>query len=105
MSIHDKAEVIRAAARTMQKAKDSLSDEYVAAEYALRHALCPNPLAQLHQLVEQGPVWDGNVISKSDRDELLTLGLASRVCVKGEQGYTAANYRGWGVLKAAEFKR
>lgn len=44
---------------------------------------------QLGQLVN-GPVWDGDVISKSDRGELFDLGLAIRVCVKGEQGYTGA---------------
>jgi hypothetical protein len=41
------------------------------------------------------------VISKTQRDTLMSWGLASRVCVKGEQGYTAANYIGWDVLKAA----
>lgn len=54
----------------------------------------------LRQLVEQGPVWDGDVLSKSARDDLLQCGLASRACVKGEQGFTVANYRGWDVLKS-----
>lgn len=56
--------------------------------------------AELQQLVEQGPVWDGDVISKQARDDLLHCKLASRACVKGEQGYTVANYRGWDVYKS-----
>lgn len=56
--------------------------------------------AELQQLVEQGPVWDGDVISKQARDDLLKCQLASRACVKGEQGYTVANYRGWDVYKS-----
>ena len=56
---------------------------------------------QLRQLVN-GPVWDGDVISKSDRGELFELGLAIRVCHKGEQGYTGATYFAYSVLKCAE---
>lgn len=33
----------------------------------------------LWQLFRNGPTWDGNIISKSDRDELFKLGLAARV--------------------------
>jgi hypothetical protein len=32
----------------------------------------------LMQLFVGGPTWDGNVVSKSDRDELLSAGLADR---------------------------
>jgi len=53
---------------------------------------------QLNQLVN-GPVYDGSVISKSDRDQLLDLGLAVRVCVKGQQGYTGATYFAFVVNK------
>jgi len=56
---------------------------------------------QLRQLV-LGPVWDGDVISKSLRGELFELGLAIRVCCKGEQGYTGATYFAYSVLKVAE---
>lgn len=45
-------------------------------------------------LVENGPCWDGDVPSKSARDELIDLGLAIRVVVKGEDGHTAATYAG-----------
>ncbi len=32
----------------------------------------------LMQLFLQGPVWDGNLISKSGRDDLVAAGLAER---------------------------
>lgn len=53
---------------------------------------------QLTQLVG-GPIYDGDVISKSMRDELLSLGLAVRVCCQGEQGHTGATYFAYSVLK------
>lgn len=54
---------------------------------------------QLKQLLFQGPIWDGCVISKSDRDTLIHFGLATRCCFKGEQGYTAATYLAFSVHK------
>lgn len=56
---------------------------------------------QLRQLIN-GPVWDGDVISKVDRSELFKLGLAIRVCVKGEQGYTGATYFAYSLMKRAD---
>ena len=58
----------------------------------------------LNQLVN-GPVWDGDIISKTDRDELIELKLAVRVCCKGEEGYTGATYTGYTINKKyKEFK-
>jgi hypothetical protein len=57
---------------------------------------------RLHESLTQlvnGPVWDGDVVSKSMRDELIGLGLATRICCKGEQGYTGATYFGGSVSK------
>ena len=51
-------------------------------------------LDTLVALVENGPCWDGDVPSKAARDELIDQGLAIRVVVKGENGYTAATYTG-----------
>lgn len=59
-----------------------------------------NLFEQLSQLVVQGPVWDGDVISKSDRNYLFDLKLATKVMLRGEMGYTAANYMGGFVLQA-----
>ena len=50
-------------------------------------------------LVEHGPLFDGDVPSKSGRDDLIAKGLAARVLVKGEDGYTAATYRGRDAYK------
>lgn len=54
----------------------------------------------LSQLVLQGPIWDGDIISKVIREYLTDFKLATRICVKGEQGFTAANYIGKNVLDA-----
>lgn len=55
----------------------------------------------LRALVLRGPLWDGDVPSKSGRDGLLRRGLASKAIVKREQGYQVANYRGWQVYRAS----
>lgn len=62
-------------------------------------ALPPGHKEQLKQLFYQGPVYDGSVISKSARDDLLKLGLAVRCCFMGEQGFTAASYAAYSVVK------
>jgi hypothetical protein len=51
-------------------------------------------------LVEQGPLWDGDVPSKQGRDALVQQGLAVRVVVKGEDGWQAATYAGRDAYKA-----
>lgn len=50
-------------------------------------------------LVEHGPLWDGDVPSKIGRDSLIDAGLAVRVVVAGQDGYTAATYRGRDAYK------
>lgn len=64
-------------------------------QYLEKKGLCE----QLHQLLFSGPVYDGDVISKSGRDQLLKLKLAVRCCVGGEQGYTAASYSAYTVYR------
>lgn len=51
-------------------------------------------------LVELGPLWDGDVPSKTGRDALITQGLAVRVVVEGEDGWQAATYAGRDAYKA-----
>lgn len=80
--------------------QDQCTEKYNQSCKEVRRILAGHQLEQLKQLVNKGPVWDGDVISKGDRDDLLQLKLASRACVKGEQGYTVANYYGWDVLKS-----
>lgn len=65
-------------------------------------------LRQFFSVLFRGPVWDGNVISKCDRSDLIDYGLAVRCCFMGEQGYTAATYLGGSVFnhsKAVPFTR
>jgi hypothetical protein len=95
------SDVLRAAVKGLHGSEQG-SGTYTTASFALYHALSGAHREALSQLVKQGPVYDGDVISKSLRDDLMQLGLASRVCYKGEQGYTAANYAGWDVLRSVE---
>lgn len=54
----------------------------------------------LHQMLFAArPVWDGDHISKSGRDELIHAGLAVRVCHQGEQGYTSVTYPAYSIYK------
>lgn len=41
--------------------------------------LSPSAIAVLHQLFKTGPTWDGNIVSKSGRGELIAAGYAGRV--------------------------
>lgn len=50
-------------------------------------------------LVESGPLCDGDVPSKRGRDDLIEKGLAVRVIVAGQDGYTAATYGGRDAYK------
>lgn len=45
-------------------------------------------------LFKYGPVYDGDVPSKSERDWLVNNGLAAKVIYKGEDGYQALTYKG-----------
>lgn len=56
--------------------------------------------ATLVALVESGPLWDGDVPSKTGRDALLEKGLAQRVVVRGEDGWQAATYAGRDAYRA-----
>lgn len=62
-------------------------------------ALTPTQREVLKQLLFQGPVWDGNIISKSARNDLFEFGLAARCCFMGEQGYAAATYDAYSVFE------
>lgn len=57
-----------------------------------------NLIEQLQQIVN-GPIWDGDIISKHYRERLMEIGLAIRVCCKGKQGYTGATYTAYSILK------
>ena len=82
------------------KTNDQCSEEYDQACKDLNNAMTPIQREVLFQLVMYGPVYDGDICSKSARNDLFDLGLANRAHQKGEQGYTVANYVGGNVLKS-----
>lgn len=63
----------------------------------------PHLHESLFQLSKNGPCWDGDVISKSCRDELLDIGACSKVLVKGEQGFNACTYFGSYLLSVFDW--
>lgn len=52
----------------------------------------------LRQLFLDGPTWDGDIVSKPDRDELVGLGLAERV-----NGFNFITRAGMETAEAASF--
>lgn len=46
-----------------------------------------------------GPLYDGDVPSKSGRDSLVSQGMIAKVIVKGEDGYNACTYKGAWVFR------
>ena len=62
-----------------------------AASFTVNVALAANEIEVLEQLFILGPTWDGNIVSKSGRDQLFDLKLASRV--EGYSFLTAAGIR------------
>ena len=61
----------------------------ILAENTRKHAL-----DTLFGLFERGPLEDGDVPSKSERDWLLQHDLAAKIVVKGQDGYQALTYKG-----------
>ncbi len=50
----------------------------VPASFATTRQLTPDAIEMLGQLFVNGPVWDGNCVSKAGRTMLVELGLAER---------------------------
>lgn len=80
--------------------QDQCTPEYEKAANVVWEMLTGAQRDMLRALVLRGPLYDGDVPSKSARDDLFRYGLASRACVNGEQGYSVANYYGWDVWGA-----
>lgn len=51
---------------------------------------------------KNGPVYDGDVPSKSARDSLMADGFIAKVVVRGEQGYNACTYKGHAAYRLIE---
>lgn len=98
-------ELTKAAISCIQEYEPS-SGEYILGAYVLFREMSGNHMAQLNQLMLDGPVFDGDVIKKSECSDLIDWGLAVKVCIKGKQGFTAATYNGYNVwLYSGEFLR
>lgn len=66
----------------------------------MNEALTGAEVDTLVALVERGPVWDGEVPSKTARDSLVARGFAARIVFLMEDGHTAATYAGRDAYKA-----
>ncbi|HVJ31647.1 MAG TPA: hypothetical protein VND94_00915 [Terriglobia bacterium] len=93
------SDVMKAAIKLMAKSGTG-SPEYQLATFVIEKLLPAGLRDVLGQLVKHGPVYDGDCMSKSGRDTLFDLGLASRAIIKGESGYSVANYHGDMVFRA-----
>ena len=56
-------------------------------------------------LVREGPLEEGNLPSKVQRDQLSALNIITPVMVKGKPGWWGATYGGERVLKIVEHRR
>lgn len=59
----------------------------------------------LNAAFNHGPLFDGDVPSKSGRDSLMELGLLARVVVKGECSYNACTNKGAWVYRCRKAMR
>ena len=82
----------------VDKAHTDDDELYFSIADSIANKLTPTQAECLEQLVN-GPVWDGDLISKSTNSELIHCDLAVRVCCRGEQGFTGSPYIGYTVLK------
>jgi hypothetical protein len=95
----NRKDMIEACVKIINKS-DQCDDIWDVAAFAISHALTGQQKDTLAQIVEKGPVSDGDVVSKSSRTDLIEMGLVSKAVVKGEEGYQVANYRGFAVYRA-----
>ena len=95
---------LKTLALKVQYAPDELLDN-AAREVAKYLQITGKCIDTLVGLVNNGPLFDGDVPSKEERDILMEVGLCVKVCVKGEDGFNAANqtafyiFRAWEALK------
>jgi hypothetical protein len=85
-----------------QEAGHAVNDEneYQSAAARAWRALGSGQQEVLKQLLFQGPVWDGNIISKRACNYLIEWKLATHCCFMGKQGYTTATIRAFTIFRA-----
>lgn len=96
----DRQTTIPFCANPLLDSREELSELVHMIDFARTNRALHEPLYQLHH---KGPVWDGDVISKSARDELLDIGACAKVCVKGEDGFNACTYFGQHLLRVFDW--
>lgn len=69
------------------------TEDYLA-ELNIPPRMTETHLESLLFLIEKGPVDDGDVPSKSTRDDLVDWGYVARVRVNNQDGFNAATYKG-----------
>lgn len=74
------------------------SSEWDLAVYALSTTLNNTHKECLEQMAIT-PTYDGDIISKRHRDDLIAMKLANKVMFNNEFGYTSTNYTGGFILK------
>jgi hypothetical protein len=77
--------------------------EYDEAIFELWSAMKGDHRVVMRQLMK-APTWDGDIASKSARDDLIDAGLAVRCCYGFEDGYATATYLAgsvWRVMHEA----
>lgn len=75
-------------------------EELVQLVHMIDFAKCHRDLHEaLFQLHAKGPVWDGDLISKTDCAALRGIGASAKVCVNGEDGFNACTYFGQALLR------
>lgn len=86
------------AATLIETLNDSYADEqtYNLCQWVIANTLNSAEKVVLEQIINK-PTYDGDICSKSARDELISLGLATKCCYNGEQGYQVATYKAYGV--------
>jgi hypothetical protein len=59
----------------------------------------PNSIDTLKAVYKHGPLFDGDIPSKTGRDILMGMGMITKVIVKGEDGYNACTHKGRDMYK------
>lgn len=85
----------------LQYAPDELIDASAreVAKYILATGRCADTLIGM---VKNGPLFDGDVPSKEERDILMEVGLGVKVCMNGEDGFNAARQIAFWVVREFE---
>ena len=86
------------ASRALKNTEAASEEEYDCV-VAVTSLLSKGAKEELKNIVENGPVWDGDLIGKNSRDVLFECNLARSAVSKGSEGYQTATRLGFLVYK------